>query len=271
VPADLGHLCDALAAESAVLDALVAPLDDADWTTPTPAPGWTVHDQISHLAHFDDMCVLAATDPAAFRPSREHALADVDGFTAEVAAQHRAMAHADLLAWWRRARAGVDATFRTIDPSTRVPWYGPDMSTAAAVTSRIMETWAHGQDVADALGFVRPDTMGLREVAHLGVRALPNSFVAQGLPVPDAAVRVELVGPGGAVWTWGDPAATDAVRGSARDFCLVTTQRRHLADTDLVATGAVATRWLTIAQAFAGPPGAGRQPGQHASGAGGAS
>ena len=269
MPADLGHLCDALAAEAAVLDAVVAPLDDGGWTTPTPAPGWTIHDQISHLAHFDDMCVLAATDPAAFRAGREHALADVDGFTAEIAAQHHALAHAELLAWWRRARAGVDATFRSIDPSLRVPWYGPDMSTAAAVTSRIMETWAHGQDVADARGVVRPDTVGLREVAHLGVRALPNSFITQGLPVPSEPVRVELTGPDGAVWTWGDPDAADVVRGSARGFCLVTTQRRHPADTDVVATGPVATRWLTIAQAFAGPPGTGRRPGQHAGAAGG--
>jgi uncharacterized protein (TIGR03084 family) len=270
VPADLGHLCDALAAEAAVLDALVADLDDVGWTTPTPAPGWIVHDQISHLAHFDDMCALAATDPDAFRDGRAAAQADVDGFTAAVAAQHRALDHGALLAWWRRARAGVDATFRTVDPSMRVPWYGPDMSTAAAVTSRIMETWAHGQDVADALGVVRPDTMGLREVAHLGVRALPNSFVARGLPVPDVPVRVELTGPDGALWTWGDPAAADVVRGSARDFCLVATQRRHPADTDLVATGAVATQWLTIAQAFAGPPGAGRAAGQVLGGAGGA-
>jgi hypothetical protein len=31
-------------------------------------------------------------------------------------------------------------------------------------------------------------------------------------------------------------------------------------DTGLVAVGPVATEWLTIAQAFAGPPGVGRTP-----------
>jgi uncharacterized protein (TIGR03084 family) len=190
-------------------------------------------------------------------------VADVDAFTARIAAQHRTMPHAELLVWWRTARAAVDATYRTADPAGRVPWYGPDMSVAAAVTSRIMETWAHGQDVADALGVVRPDTVGLREVAHLCVRALPNSFVTRGLPVPDVPVHVALTGPGGATWTWGDPGAADVVRGRARDLCLVATQRRHPLDTDLVAEGAVARRWLEIAQAYAGPPGAGRRPGQH--------
>ena len=46
--------------------------------------------------------------------------------------------------------------------------------------------------------------------------------------------------------------------GSACDFCLLVTQRVHRDDTDLVASGADAEQWLTIAQAFAGPAGAGR-------------
>ena len=38
------------------------------------------------------------------------------------------------------------------------------------------------------------------------------------------------------------------------------TQRLHRDDLDLVATGPVADRWLDLAQAFAGPPGGGREP-----------
>lgn len=66
-------------------------------------------------------------------------------------------------------------------------------------------------------------------------------------------VRLELVGPNGATWTWGPETAEDVVRGPAEEFCLVVTQRRHLADTSLVA-GELGTHWLQRAQAFAGAP-----------------
>ena len=63
-----------------------------------------------------------------------------------------------------------------------------------------------------------------------------------------------LTAPGGETWTWGDPASPDRVEGSALDFCLVVTQRRLLADTELTVTGDAAREWMAIAQAFAGGP-----------------
>ena len=77
-------------------------------------------------------------------------------------------------------------------------------------------------------------------------------------------MRVELTPPAGAggPWTWGPADAADVVRGPALDFCLVLTQRRHVDDTSLVATGPLAEEWLRIGQAFAGPPGDGRRHGQ---------
>jgi uncharacterized protein (TIGR03084 family) len=136
------------------------------------------------------------------------------------------------------------------------------MSAASSVTARLMETWAHGQDIADALEVTRPATARLRHVAHLGVATMSFSFQAHGQPVPTAPVRVELTAPGedGTTWTWGPPEASDLVRGDALDFCLLVTQRRHRLDTGVRATGPVATAWLEVAQAFAGPPGPGRSP-----------
>jgi uncharacterized protein (TIGR03084 family) len=256
----LDELCDDLLAERAELMAVLAPLDDAAWRTPTPAPGWSVLDQVTHLAYFDDRTRQAIVDPEAFEAGRAHALADVDGFTEEVAAAHRHLTGEEELAWLARAGLELTETARHHDGSRRVPWYGPSMSLTSHLTARIMETWAHGQDVADAVGASLPPTDRLRHVAFLGSRAVPNSFVARGLPVPDAAVRVELVGPSGDAWTFGPDDATEVVRGPALDFCLVVTQRRHPADTALSTEGAVAEQWLTIAQAFAGPPGAGRPP-----------
>ena len=257
---DLAALAVDLHAETAALDALLLPLDAEGWATPTPAPGWSVHDQISHLAYFDDATRLAVRDDEWFATEREHALLDVDAYTNEIATWFRDLLPSELFAWFHRARDEMVAMFLTLDPSERVPWFGPDMSAPAALTARIMETWEHGQDVADALGATRVPTPALRQVAHLCVRALPNSFRTQRLPVPETPVRVVLTGPDGDEWVWGS--GTDSVTGDAVEFCLVATQRRHVADTSLAVVGPVAAQWMEIAQAFAGPAGAGRRAGQ---------
>jgi uncharacterized protein (TIGR03084 family) len=255
----LDELTADLAEEHADLDRLVADLDEAGWDTPTPAEGWAVRDQVSHLAWFDREAVRAAIDPESFVVTLTEALSD-DAYTERAVVEGRALSGAALLAWWRAARSGLLAALRGVDPSVRVPWYGPPMSAASFATARLMETWAHGQDVADALGVERTATDRLRHVAFLGVRALPNSYRVRDLPVPAAPVRVELAAPSGATWAWGDEGADDVVRGPALDFCLVVTQRRHVDDTELLATGPVASEWLRVAQAFAGPAGPGRAP-----------
>jgi len=248
-----------LDAETRVFRSWIDPLPDADWSRPTPAEGWTIADQVSHLAYFDDMAVLAATDPDAFRAGLAEAVADVDGFTARIAAENRSRTPAQLRDWFATARTALLATFATVDPKARLPWYGPDMSATSAVTARIMETWAHGQDVADALGVEHPSTAAVAHVAFLGVRTKDFSFGQRGLD-PGAEVHVQLVGPGGEEWAFGPVDATDLVRGPAVDFCLVVTQRRNVADTALGVAGDTATRWMAIAQAFAGPSGSGRPP-----------
>jgi uncharacterized protein (TIGR03084 family) len=117
-----------------------------------------------------------------------------------------------------------------------------------------METWAHGQDIVDALGIERMPTDRLFHVALLGVRTRRFSYVNRGLPFPVGEVRVELLSPGGRRWVWGDAGAMDRVTGPALDFCLVVTQRRWVGDTNLDVIGDAANEWMAIAQTFAGPP-----------------
>jgi uncharacterized protein (TIGR03084 family) len=133
------------------------------------------------------------------------------------------------------------------------------MSAASLATARLMETWAHGTDIADALGVRRQPTGRLRHVAHLGVRTRDFAFSVRQLPPPTDPFRVELTAPDGSIWTWGPEEATQTVTGPALDFCLLVVQRIHRGDTALTAVGADASRWLDTAQAFAGPAGAGRQ------------
>lgn len=259
----MGELVADLADEQADLDLLVAALDEAGWALATPAPGWSVRDQIGHLAFFDDTALLAVTEPGRFSAMAEEMTAGA-ARGADPMAEHlergRSMPGAQVLSWWRSARAELLGAVADLDAGARVPWYGPPMSAASFVSARLMETWAHGQDVADALGAWRPPTGRLRHVAQIGVRARLFSFLGRGLEPPGEPVRVELVGPSGERWCWGEQDAPERVSGSALGFCLVVTQRRHLADTDLVVEGDGACRWMAIAQAFAGPPGPGRQP-----------
>jgi uncharacterized protein (TIGR03084 family) len=258
--ADLKPLLDDLAAESAVLDALLAPLPAGGWRRPTPATGWTIADQVSHLAYFDDVTLTSITDPERFRREAQALAAGGDDYPDRVAAGHRHLAGEELLAWFRTARGALLDGYAACDPAARLPWFGPDMGVASSVTARLMETWAHGQDIADTLGAERAPTARLRHVAHIGIRALPYSYTVNGLPVPEQPIRVELTAPDGELWMWGPPDAADRVAGSALDFCLAVTQRRHLADTSLAVTGPVVRQWMAIAQAFAGPAGPGRPP-----------
>lgn len=133
------------------------------------------------------------------------------------------------------------------------------MSVASMATGRLMETWAHGQDVADTLGVARTPGDRLRHVARIGVRARDFAFGVRGLTPPAAEFRVELRSPGGELWTYGPEDAPQRVTGPALDFCLLVTQRAHRADLAVRADGPDADRWLDIAQAFAGPPGQGRE------------
>jgi uncharacterized protein (TIGR03084 family) len=254
-----------LVAEQEDLDSLVGGLDDRDWGRPTPAEGWSVGDQIGHLAYFDGAAIIALTAPERFRAEVEAALAQGGDFTARHLDRARAMPGPELLKAWRRGREDLQVAVAGADPGVRVPWYGPPMSLASFVSARLMEAWAHGQDVADGVGVVRSPTDRLRHVAHIGVRSRPFSYTVRGRQPPSEPVSVELVAPSGQRWTWEAAGSVDAVRGSALGFCLVVTQRRHLDDTDVVAEGPAAREWMEIAQAFAGPPGPGRRPGQFAS------
>jgi uncharacterized protein (TIGR03084 family) len=257
--ADLAVLLADLADESADLDARVGPLPEAHWTRLTPAPGWTIAHQIAHLSWTDHAATLAATDPDRFQGTTlAGAASDPFGFVDRGAADFLAPP-AELLARWRAGRAALADALEQAPPGVKLPWYGTAMSPASMATGRIMETWAHGQDIADTLGHRRVPTERLRHVAYLGFRTLAHSFLTHGRPAPAAPVRVELAGPSGP-WEFGPVGAADRVTGPALDFCLLVTQRRHRSDLALVATGPVADAWLDIAQAFAGPPGRGRQP-----------
>ena len=253
-----------LRAESDELDALVADLPAARWAESTPASGWTIAHQIAHLLWTDRVALTAVTDEGGFAVVLEEAAKNPTGFVDAGAEELALTPPAQLLTDWRQTRARLHEELLAVADGRKLPWFGPPMSAASMATARLMETWAHGLDVADALGVNRPATARLRSIAHIGVRTRDFAFAQHGLPAPAESFHVELAAPDGSTWSWGPEDAAQRVTGPALDFCMLVTQRRHRADLAMQATGQDADRWLDVAQAFAGPPG----PGRPTSGAG---
>lgn len=251
------QICNDLTWEQKNLDKLVSSLTEDQWALVTLCADWTIKDEIGHLAFFDHTARLAATDSEAFT---QHLIEDfgqvkdMDEVTEITLSRGRAMEIDGLLAWWRDERRQLNSALTALAPKDRLPWYGPPMSALSFATARLMETWAHGQDIYDTLKRKRPVSPGLKHVAHLGVTTFGWSFANRGEEVPDTDVYVSLTGPEGDTWTWGDADADETITGPAEDFCLVVTQRRHVDDTALIVNGDTARKWMLLAQAFAGPP-----------------
>lgn len=258
------QICLDLTAEHEELDRLVANLDESDWNTVTPFYNWTIKDEISHLAYFDDFARMSAVDEAQFNVVLNNRMAEFTSFDTEherINSIGRNMPGRELLAWWRKERSSMVNAFASMDPKKRVPWFGPPMSARSSATARLMETWAHGQDIYDALKLTRTPTDPIRHVAHIGVSTFKWSFANRGMKIQDVPIRVELISPGGEIWTWGPEDAENRVNGPAVDFCLIVTQRRNPLDMAVRTEGEEAGQWMKLAQAFAGPPEEGPPPG----------
>jgi len=249
-----------LVAERDQLRLMLAGATEDMFNRMTPAAPWTIRDQISHLAFFDTEATKATRDADEFAEALA-VMAEIgpEAYMQQHITRGRAMTAGELMTWLTDAETTMVAELSSRVPDDRLPWYGPPMRASSFVIARLMETWAHGQDIADALGIRREPTDRLFGVAELGIRTFSFSFRNRGLDVPDERVRVALRGSTGTVRVWNDEHDA-SVTGPLEDFCLVVTQRRHIDDTHLVLEGALAEQWMTIAQAFAGPPGPGRQP-----------
>ena len=225
-----------------------------------------MRDTISHLTFFDEQATLAMQDPAAFEEHKAALITSMGAGEVPDVAIGRSLAGAGgtvaLLERWRSSRDSLITTARRLaaaspDAPPRITWYGPPMSLASFVTARVMETWAHGADVREALGVPLETSVSerLRHVCHIAYGARAFTFAAHGVQDPGDPVAMIVEAPDGRAWRWG-PAGDDlpnVISGTALDIALVFTQRRHPSRTGVTAVGPVAQQWLAIAQAFAGP------------------
>lgn len=243
--------------ESEALHTVLSDLGSRDFERETLFKSWTVNDVIGHLHLFNHAVGLSITNEAAFVDLRGKIVAGLKrpngmrGFADDWL--NGLQGPALLEAWWALTLE-VSQDFAGSDPKHRLKWFGPDMSVLSSVTARLMEVWAHGQEIYDLLGLDRTNHDRIRNITHLGVNTFGWTFHNRGLPVPDPAPHVRLTAPSGEVWEWNLPDPRNAVVGDATEFCQVVTQVRNIADTSLQVTGEIAERWMAIAQCFAGPP-----------------
>jgi uncharacterized protein (TIGR03084 family) len=253
-----------LIAEGDDLDRLVAGLKPKQWTLKTPAPGWTITHQIAHLAATFRLAALAAGSPDTFAAVASR-LSDDFSVNVEVALKEYVSDPPEvLLTRWRAERAAAEKALAALPLDQMVPWLVRPVPAAVLASAGMMEMFGHGQDIADALGVVPERTDRIRHLVAFAVRTWDFGYLARGLDAPDVEFRYELTAPSGERWEFGPPDAPQRITGPALDFCLLVVRRRHRDDLALTATGPDADNWLSIAQAYRGPAGEGRQPGQFA-------
>jgi uncharacterized protein (TIGR03084 family) len=247
---DLGALVDDLEAEQQVVAGYVRDLDADGWLLPTPSWSWDVRDTVSHLAHTDEVAIDTMTGgPNALLNVRAQRASSED-VTYLGVLRGRRLSGREVSRWWEEQSALERQHLRALDPSSRVPW-GLGMGAPAFVTARLMETWAHGLDIAAATGAEVIDTDRLAHIAWLATRALPYAYSVVGRRPPEVPIRVELTLPSGALWTSGPDDAANRITGTAGEYCRVFVQRLpRVKALGLHAEGDAAADALEVARAY---------------------
>jgi uncharacterized protein (TIGR03084 family) len=249
------------------LSSLLSTLSEDDWRRPTAFKGWTANDIFVHLHFWNKAADLSVFDSEAFASLLEEVNPAVQTrglrkFENEKIAERGAK----LYSAWRTLYQDMAARWRDLDPSRRAKWGGPDMSVRSMISSRQMETWAHGQALYDLFGRERAESDRLRNIVVLGVNTFGWSFRVRGDVPPREPPRITLTSPQGVTWSYNETSSSSTVRGAAVEFCQVVAQTRNVADTSLQVDGEAAISWLKHPQCFAGPSETPPAPGARVSG-----
>ena len=244
-------------AEAAQLENILSHYPESIFNRITLFKSWTINDVIGHLYMFDIAALKTLKSAEEFKSFYSPIAERLDQGQSLLESQYSFLGDLSgrrLLEKWRKTSGEIAIAYANADPKKRLQWVGPDMSAISSITARQMETWAHGQEVFDVLGIVRPAHDRIRNICHLGVATFGWSFQNRHIPIPEHAPYVCLTAPSGKVWEWNDPNTSNSITGTATAFAAVVTQVRNIDDTNLNVKGKISYQWMSIAQCFAGQP-----------------
>jgi uncharacterized protein (TIGR03084 family) len=247
-----------LVAEQQALDQFLQRINERQWVLPTSAPGWSIKDVVSHLAYTERFAAQVLADGSSV--VKKAKVTDIDAWTALGITEGREMRYQQVIEWWRNSRADVVDALSRMEGTERVAWIDGDMSARAFATLRLMETWAHGLDIKDAMEGLLTydeeeedptlDTSRIRHVAWLAHRMLPYAFAEAGEDYPESGIRLELMGPRYARWVYGPEDAPDIIKGIASEWCRIAVQRMDHGTTSLKTEGEMAETAIKIVRTY---------------------
>jgi uncharacterized protein (TIGR03084 family) len=247
-----------LVAEEQALDQFLQRIHERDWQLPTSAPGWSIMDTVSHLAYTESFAAAAIEEGQGVVDAA--AIASIDEWTQRGVEQGRGKRYQEIIEWWRHGRAAVVDALSRMDAKDRIPWVVAPMIAKALATLRLMETWAHGLDIKDAMDGLltfdeeeedpTADTSRIRHIAWLAHRMLPYAFSTAGEDFPESGIRLELMGPRYARWVYGPEDADDVIKGVAGEWCRIAVHRLDAGATSLKTEGDNAETAIKVVRAY---------------------
>ena len=247
--------------ECAALDAALAPLAEADFDRVTLFKDWTINDVLQHLHFFNLMAVLFGfrARPVCRRlcPVQEgRAAVRRDPWWAVTDRMLGGLKGQALRRAWRDDLGGDGSPFCRCRPE------GPGEMGGAGHVRAVFHHGAADGDLGPwpgrssmCWGWSATEGDRIRNIAHLGVSTYGWTFVNRGEAVPEPAPFVRLRAPSGRCLGLGRAIGRRAGRGAMRSNSARSWPRHATSQmSDLTVSGPNATRWMAIAQCFAGPP-----------------
>ena len=140
----------------ASLGELLAELSDDQWAQPSPLPGWSVQDNVSHIVGTEAMLSgEAGPELEVDREANDHVRNDIGAFNEQWVESLRTVPPGEVLA---KFRALADVRLATLEAMSDDEWNAESFTPAGKDTFgrfmqiRVFDCWLHEQDIRDAVG-----------------------------------------------------------------------------------------------------------------------
>ena len=196
-PTDLSGLVEAFAQTTgAVLD-LAGGLDESQAGLATECPGWTVLDQVRHVASIEAL-ILGEPVPDHDVSSHAHVRNDFGVIIEKYLEGRRARSLQDVVDELTEVRerrlADLGAPDQTLESPSASP-FGP-ATHGDVLPMRVFDIWCHEQDLREALGVPGGlDTAAAALSVSRGLMGLPRKIAQAGLLADGRRVVIEVTGP----------------------------------------------------------------------------